>query len=91
MQIDDLRDTLAIEITRILLTISAAKDFSDIEKILSRAYPLTDAVLAKRNVSRPVITKREHLPSRNPERGGWSSADAVGTAECKATVSTRNG
>jgi hypothetical protein len=59
MKLEVLRDTLAIEITRILLTKSDATDFSDVGKILSCAYPLADSVLSRRNVSRPLITRHD--------------------------------
>ena len=55
MELNELRDTLAIEIARELFRHSAILRPSKDD--LSDVYPMVDAVLAGRNVSRPVITK----------------------------------
>ena len=60
-ELTDLRDTLAIEITRVLLEKmpDTPKYPGQIEKeLLPRVYGMADAVLSHRNVSAPRITKR---------------------------------
>ena len=60
MQHDELRDTLAIEITREIFSAWCAKPEKDtLKELLEDVYNFVDAVLSKRNVSKPVITHHD--------------------------------
>lgn len=55
-EFNELRDTLAIEITREIVRMLVPIGYS-LEDLLKSTYELADAVLSGRNVSKPVITK----------------------------------
>ena len=59
---EELRDTLAIEIAKILLAdrLGQMEVGNDLADSMGCSYPLADAVLSRRNVSKPVITKCEN-------------------------------
>ena len=59
---DELRDTLAIEIAKILLAemLEKMEVVNDLVDLMACSYPLADAVLSQRSVSNPVIAKCEN-------------------------------
>ena len=58
MTSEDLRDTLAIEIAKIVLSKQVGvSSLEDTLEVMTYVYPIADAVLSRRNVSAPVITE----------------------------------
>ena len=55
-ELTELRDTLAIEITRELLRVFVVSENSLVD-LLKSTYTMADAVLSGRNVGKPVIEK----------------------------------
>jgi hypothetical protein len=56
-ELTELRDRLAIEIVKIMLSMTTNMLLGDVEMLMTRAYPLADSVLSGRNISAAKITK----------------------------------
>ena len=59
MTTEELRDTFALEIAKIILEQNRFESVQDAAKALAYSYGLADAALSHRNVSAPEITKNE--------------------------------